>query len=266
MSPPFRRLSARFDVVPLQADLAALADAPWTPHFNDGDHDGRWSGLPLRAPRDGDPLVPAALPPEAFGPTAWLARAPALAAVLATLPWPMRSARLLRLDPGGFVREHCDPGLGLDDGEARLHVPITTHARAFFYVDGRRAPMREGELWYADVSRRHRVHNLGDTPRVHLVVDALATPALHAALAAGDDGDPWPPGDDPVAAFDRFRDLVAADAALADALLAEDDPWRLADRAVALAAARGLSFTVEEVHAARRAGRRAWSEVRRPPC
>ena len=39
---------------------------------------------------------------------------------------PATSVRLLRLAPASVVKEHRDHALGLEDGEARLHIPIAT--------------------------------------------------------------------------------------------------------------------------------------------
>jgi hypothetical protein len=60
--------------------------------------------------------------------------------------------RLLRLGPGGVIKEHRDYDLGYDLGEARLHVPIVTDPEVAFHLRNRRVTMAEGETWYLDLS------------------------------------------------------------------------------------------------------------------
>jgi len=38
-------------------------------------------------------------------------------------------------------------------------------------VAGERVILREGECWYVNTSLPHRVANLGQTDRIHLVID-----------------------------------------------------------------------------------------------
>ena len=179
----FGRLPLSFDVPALLADLARLAGAEWTPHFNTGYHDGGWSGLALVSDDGdarrlyGDPL--AAGPGR---PTPLLGACPAIAAVLDALPAPVQAARLLRLAPGSVIREHRDHGLGLEEGLVRLHVPIVAGPAVEFVVDNVRVPMSAGECWYLDLSLPHRVSNPGAGERVHLVLDLRVVPALRALL------------------------------------------------------------------------------------
>src|SRR5206468_3923398 len=107
----------------LQSDLAALGPDDWTPHYNDGDFEGRWVGVPLRAVAGGAvPLYPDPSPGAAFADTPALNRLPHVREVLAAFRCRLRTARLLSLGPGSRIFEHRDPGLGLDSGEARIHV------------------------------------------------------------------------------------------------------------------------------------------------
>lgn len=57
--------------------------------------------------------------------TPLLERCPYIREVLGCLPFPMNAVRLLRLHPGSVILEHCDPVLGFEDGEIRLHIPAT---------------------------------------------------------------------------------------------------------------------------------------------
>ena len=163
------RLPLTFDAAALMADLDALSAEGWIPHFNRGFYDGDWSGLVLRGPAQGaDSLVATA---EAFADTPLLDLCPGVRAVLATLDCPLRSVRLLRLGPGGVIREHRDYDLGYDRREARLHVPVVTNPDVSFHLRNRRVVMAPGETWYLDLSQPHRVVNGGATDRIHLVID-----------------------------------------------------------------------------------------------
>src|ERR1700722_13126207 len=114
------RLPLRFDVAPMYTEIAELGKAHWQAHFNTGYHDGGWTGMAMRA-YDGDATT-LYNDPGAGAPidTPLLANCPAVAAALATLKCPIRSARLLRLAPGAVIREHRDAGVRFEEGEARL--------------------------------------------------------------------------------------------------------------------------------------------------
>jgi hypothetical protein len=45
------KLPLAFDAERLARDLAALATAPWTPHFVSQNYDGDWSVIALRQPK-----------------------------------------------------------------------------------------------------------------------------------------------------------------------------------------------------------------------
>jgi quercetin dioxygenase-like cupin family protein len=172
-------------VEPLLADLASIPAGAWVPHFNTQQYDGDWSGVPLRI-AEGSPL---ALYPDPtsdrYTDTELLERCPAVRSVLAQLECPLQTVRLLRLGPGAEIREHRDHRLGYADGEVRLHLPITSGPDVTFWVDGEVVPLAEGELWYLDLSRMHRVVNAGDSDRVHLVVDCVVDDWLTAQIHAG---------------------------------------------------------------------------------
>lgn len=264
----FGRLPLDFDAAALQRDLAALAAHDWPAHFNTGYHDGGWSGLSLVSD-DGSEARLYGRPADVAGPgtpTPALAQSPALAAVLAALPAPVQSARLLRLAPGSVIREHRDPDLGLEAGLVRLHVPIASPPEVAFHVDNVRVPMAAGECWYLDLSLPHRVHNASAQERVHLVVDCRVTDALRALLP------PAATAETEVAArqaalpetgmqrFLRFREAAFADPALLDGLAAITQPDAFVPAVVQAGAERGWHFGPEDVRAALLAGRRAWIE------
>jgi len=84
---------------------------------------------------------------------------------------PLLSVRLLKLKTNSIIKEHRDHELSFEKGEARLHVPIFTNPQVEFYLNNVLVKMQEGECWYINANLPHRVSNLGDTDRIHLVVD-----------------------------------------------------------------------------------------------
>lgn len=187
---PCFRLPPRFDVERLQADLAALERRPWPPERpfimqtpflarTMTYHDGKWRGLALRS-QGGDPerTDPGGPGLDAFADTDLLALAPALREVVDSLDCEKRSVRLLLLPPGAEVHAHTDPYHGFKYGQLRLHVPIRTHPGVLMRFGGEEFHWPAGELWYADFGQPHAVENRSPVTRVHLVVDALVTPAL----------------------------------------------------------------------------------------
>ncbi len=148
------RLPLAFDPAPLAADLAAFAGADWTRHYVRDNYEGEWSAVPLRA-AEGEThpirMIGVHSMVERFVDTHFLARAPAIAAALATLGGAPKCVRLMRLGP--------------------LHLPILSNPEVSFHLNGRPVAMAPGELWYLRLSDPHRAHNGGATDRVHLVID-----------------------------------------------------------------------------------------------
>lgn len=178
------KLPFLFDAARMQAEVAGLTDAEWTPHYNERDYEGEWTGVALRSSggRDGwlFPRPPGGAP---YANTPSLARRPYLREVLATFQCPMENARLLRLHAGSSILEHTDHALGYQDGLARLHVPIFTNPDVTFFLDGEPVPMRAGECWYLDFNRPHRVDNRSTEHRVHLVIDCVVDDWLTGVFA-----------------------------------------------------------------------------------
>jgi len=173
------RLALSFDAARLQRDLAALTAAQGRVELERGYHQGSWSAINLIAPGGDAALVngvdPTSQPPR---PTAALARAPYLADVLDAIPAPACLARILFLAPGSRIDEHCDPPVNFQTGQLRLHVPLRTHPDVVMTIGGKRVDWREGELWWADFSLPHAVHNDSPIDRAHLVVDTAITEAV----------------------------------------------------------------------------------------
>jgi hypothetical protein len=267
-APPSRlRLPLRFDAPALAAEAKGLPANAWADHFNASYHNGGWTGITLRGPtRDPKRLY---VGPEGSAASAHeaapapqdtpvLASCPRVAEALSRLRCPVRSARLLRLAPGGVIDEHCDSDLSYERGDVRLHVVLTTGPAVEFYVDGERAMMDAGECWYLDLSRPHRVANRGNTDRIHLVVDVGVDDWLRQQVAAGDTpvrAAPTPGGADE---FARFRERVFADDTLATRLRAQTERDPFVALTVTLGRAEGFAFDATDVRAALSEGQRQW--------
>jgi hypothetical protein len=180
------RLPFSFDPAPLRAEADALPAEAWIPHFNTSNYEGDWSGVALRSAGGRElQIVPYSANGEQFADTPTLTRCPHLRAVLDRFQCKLLSVRLLRLGPGALIREHSDPKLGYDDGEVRIHVPLSTNPEVAFMHDGTRVDMEAGEAWYMDLTLPHAVRNDGTSPRIHLLLDCVLDDWLRGVLGAG---------------------------------------------------------------------------------
>ena len=180
---PFKKLSMTFDIDALQRDLSYVEGGEWVAHVNQAAYQGAWDVYPLRCDAqhlDGHPILQsfAIEQVEQWQNLPVLAHCPAFSSALDTLSaqgCEIYSARLMRLHAGAEIGEHRDHGVGAENGEARLHIPITTNPCVEFVIDGKKAPMQPGELWYMNADRPHSVANRGETDRIHLVIDGKLT-------------------------------------------------------------------------------------------
>ena len=185
MPPSSARLPLWFDAAGLQADANALSPGDWIPHFNTRYYEGDWSGAALRAVGGvADRLYPDPTAGDQFADTPVLERCPNARAALAAFRCPLLAVRFLRLGPRSRIREHSDYNLSVDDGEVRIHVPVTTNAGVEFHLDRSPVDMAPGEVWYLDLNLRHAVVNAGSVPRVHLVVDCVVDDWMRELILA----------------------------------------------------------------------------------
>lgn len=252
--PKAAKLPLHFDPTDLQSDVVSLGNGEWTAHFNTGYYSGDWSGAALRSPSGTTHSILADAHHGDFSDTHLLQQCRHLHAVVEAFQCPLRSVRLLRLTPGSVIREHRDYDLGYDQGEVRLHIPVFTHPRVEFYLDNRRIIMGEGECWYLDLNRPHRVQNLGDTDRVHLVIDCQLNDWLRALIARGT------PEDGQESSCEPFRRMVLRDHALQDELMGLIDRETFITRAVELGRQRGFTLHPADMDAMIQAARRDWME------
>jgi len=182
--PASLRLRPRFDVARLRTDLARIVAEDFVPHFNTRYYEGDWSVVSLRS-IGGDATKIYPDPTRAdYADTPLMARCPYVAEVVNAFPCPKLAVRFLRVRPRSVVKEHRDHRLRLEDGELRLHIPITTNPEVRFVVAGRRVVMAPGECWYNDFTEPHSVHNDGDGDRVHLTIDCVVNDWLRAEIHA----------------------------------------------------------------------------------
>lgn len=180
-------LPLRFDTARLADELAALESLVWTDHFVTDNYKGRWCAIPLRIPAGTEqqhPILQITSHPAstAYVDAPLLSRLPCFRKLLQELGFPLRAARLMRLDPGAVVKTHSDPDLDFAQGHARIHIPVRTNPGARFVLNDTPVVMRAGEVWYLRLSDPHSLHNDGSEARVHLVVDAPAGPELRTLM------------------------------------------------------------------------------------
>ena len=180
------KLPLAFDAGSLKADLARVAPGEWKAHFNKGYYEGEWKGLALRSTTGrANQIFTFAQETAAAVDTPVLERCHYFRQVLAAFECPVHAARLLSLGPGSKILEHRDDFMGFEEGLIRIHIPVTTDERVEFFVGGRRLSMAEGEVWYIDFGLPHRVNNLSDRERVHLVVDCRVNDWVESVIPFG---------------------------------------------------------------------------------
>ena len=168
------KLPFEFDPTKLKEDLSKIDDEEWYLHFNKSDYEGEWSGVALRAPEGAiHPIQKLASVPgiKNFIDTETFDKCSYFKTVLNNFQCPFKSVRLLKLKPGAIIKEHTDSFLAFEEGEARIHIPIQTNPDIYFYLNGERIIMNEGETWYLNFSLKHKIENRSNTDRVHLVID-----------------------------------------------------------------------------------------------
>ena len=179
------RFQQQFDAGKLQQEVARLETAVWSEHYNRRSYEGNWSTLQLRSLHgqlENNAAVPVGTTPgdNAFQDTEVLARCPYHREVIDFFRMEKTSVRLMKLDAGAIIKPHHDHDLNYEQGEVRLHIPVTTNPQLEFYLEDERLLMAEGSCWYLNLTLEHQVINAGPTPRVHLVIDGLVNDWLRA--------------------------------------------------------------------------------------
>lgn len=184
MTPSSLKLSLRLDAERLQRDLDQILANEFIPHFNKPYYDGDWSVVPLRSVGGrADHIYPDPTATKRFADTPLLDRCPYVREILGGFDCELQAVRFMRLKAGSVIKEHCDYNLSLEDGEVRLHIPVTTNSEVDFVMDGVHVAMQPGEVWYHNFNTRHSVANRGATDRIHLVVDCFVSNWLRRLIA-----------------------------------------------------------------------------------
>lgn len=77
---------------------------------------------------------------------------------------------LARMAPGGVIKPHRDANPAAK-WPHKIHVPLLTHERVVFYVDGVGYRFAEGEAVEVNNMGVHAVQNAGDSDRIHLIFE-----------------------------------------------------------------------------------------------
>lgn len=258
---PWTKLPFFFDPSRLHADLNAIPDSAWVPHFNQQDYEGKWSSVALRSRTGvaGD-IVPRGSQDD-FRDTPLTVLCPYLQAAVDAFLFPKKSVRLLRLHAGSRVREHRDADLGLIDGELRIHIPVLTNDQVEFVVSNRKLILREGEAWFIDFSQPHRIHNPSAGDRIHLVIDGSVNEWATELLARASHTivtETFEPAG--VASLRILRERVFEDAKLQARLLAIDDREQFFRAVAAMGEEQGCTFDLEVAESAFNQKRSDWME------
>ncbi|MBD0258130.1 MAG: aspartyl/asparaginyl beta-hydroxylase domain-containing protein [Cytophagales bacterium] len=260
------KLPLQFSPDKLREDLCRLEQSAWIDHFVKQNYEGNWSVIPLRGPAGTQhPVMMIYADPSChdFADTPLLEACPYIREVLSAFDCPLDAVRLMKLTPGSVIKEHRDHDLSLEEGAARLHIPVQTNPGVAFVLNGLPVAMAPGECWYLRLSDPHWVANHGETDRVHLVIDCRVNDWLRTQVAG--------PGSPTGAAhaadanqparenLRRFGELVLRDADLQHRLrTAPADSRAFLPLLVGLGATHGFHFSTEHVQAAIREGRAAW--------
>jgi hypothetical protein len=169
----FLKFPFLFDENKLLNDLATILNSNWIPHFNTAGYNGNWKVISLYS-ESGSSSNIFALPNNEtpiIKETPVLKQCHCFKETIDFFKFPILSARILKLEPGAEIKPHKDHELGYEDGNFRLHIPITTNDNVNFTLDNKRLKMLPGECWYTNVNYTHSVSNNGEVDRIHLVID-----------------------------------------------------------------------------------------------
>ena len=160
----------------MQEEVNHLSGGNWKAHYNISHYEGNWSILPLRSINgslENTVAIHASASDLLYADTVLLDYCPYIKSVIASFQCEKTSVRLMKLNAGAIIKEHTDIDMNIEAGEARFHIPVRTNKDVAFFIMEDLIPMLEGECWYLNLSLPHRVHNGGDTDRIHLVIDVM---------------------------------------------------------------------------------------------
>ena len=176
-----------FEQDEIDRELSSITDEKWVKHVNHNVYQGDWSVVPLRTLKRNKEAHPILQSYQIEGSGDWvdlpiLQLLPNVRAMLSTLGLSFQAIRLMKLASGAQIFSHKDQGLCIENGEARLHIPLQTNTHLEFISHGKLLDMQVGELWYVNADQQHSVTNKGRQDRINLVVDCLVDDKLMALL------------------------------------------------------------------------------------
>lgn len=83
---------------------------------------------------------------------------------------------VVNLKPSGLIDPHTDEGAYAAHYD-RFHLVLQSEPGNWFYCGDEAVHMKPGELWKFDHHTEHRVANLSDQGRIHIIIDARLRPA-----------------------------------------------------------------------------------------
>lgn len=119
---------------------------------------------------------------------------PHLTAMVMGIPWigQTERVRLLKMNAGGKLGRHTDitdRAGGTRDGQiVRFHIPLITDPSIKLItwdLDGHRRErhLESWHMYYLDARKPHAVTNPSTVNRIHLVIDAVSSPAIRERIA-----------------------------------------------------------------------------------
>lgn len=169
----YAKLNLPIDIETLKIETSRiLQDSAWLPHFNKIYYDGNWEVFSLRSPGGkSDRVIPELMNESAYEDTSLMLQFSSVKKFITNLNCPVMSVRLLNLKAGSVIKAHRDIELCFEKGEARIHLPVFTNSGVEFFIDEERIVMKEGDCWYINANRMHKVSNNSTFDRIHLIID-----------------------------------------------------------------------------------------------
>ena len=172
------QLDEMFDVALLKKEVELLNASHWKAHYNKNNYEGDWSTIQLRSINgsvdNNTAIQPGALQNgSVFKDTMLMELCPYIKQLTGQFKMEKTAVRLMKLNAGAVIKPHKDDALHFEEGEVRIHIPVTTSPEVYFFLEEERIVMEEGTCWYLNLSLEHSVRNNGKSDRVHLVIDGV---------------------------------------------------------------------------------------------
>ena len=82
-----------------------------------------------------------------------------------------------KLVPGAVVERHTDDvGYAAERDRMRLHLVLQGEGGNLYHCGDETVDMKSGELWWFDARAPHACLNVGETDRIHLLIDVRVLP------------------------------------------------------------------------------------------